>query len=77
MAIVRNSEKFKRIFNYKESHREKKDLIPKIKQRKLKDIRVISNYYQKIFYNRSTNSAALCALQQMSFKHPFPSMLLI
>ena len=29
---------------------------------------------QKIFYNRSTNSAASCALKWMSLQTPFPSM---
>ena len=27
---------------------------------------------EKIFYDRSTNSAAICAIQQISFKHPLP-----
>ena len=29
---------------------------------------------QKIFYNRETNIAAFCAIQQMFVKPPFPSM---
>ena len=28
--------------------------------------------WQKIFYDRSTNSAAFCATQWMSFNPPFP-----
>ena len=33
-----------------------------------------STFPKKIFYNRSTNSAVICALQLMSLPTPFPSM---
>ena len=32
------------------------------------------SFFKKIFYKRSTNSAAFCVLQWMSLPHPFPSM---
>ena len=35
---------------------------------------LIDLFRQKRFYNRETNSATFCVIQQMSFVPPFPSM---